>query len=220
MHATPDNGRRTRFVNAALILLAGTLVVAGACNFTSAPIVDTSTVWMDTVQRGNLQIERRGAGQLLQSDDGELYAMLRIPETQSLDLAIGQSAMVDLRVEQAPARVVELADAIEQGTRAVRLEFVDGAPERALRGMSIDGTIEVGLVEDTLFVGKPAYGRSNTVIGIFKLDGERRFAERVQVQTGASSVSLIQILEGLEEGDEIILSDMSRWDSVDRLALR
>ena len=218
MNATPASTRGIRFVNAALIVLAGGAIVAAACN--SAPSVDTSTLWMDTVRRGDLQIERRGAGQLFQSDDGELYAELRIPESQSIDLEVGQPAVLDLRFAEVPARVVDLADEIVQGTRIVRLEFIDGAPEQALRGMSIDGSIQVGVVEDTLFVGKPAYGQSNARIALFKLDEDRRFAVRVPVETGASSVNLIQILDGLEEGDEVILSDMSRWDANDRLSLR
>lgn len=219
MHATLASIRGIRFVNIALVVLAGSVIVAAACQ-EPAPAIDTSTIWVDTVQRGDLQLERRGAGRLLESDAGELYAELRIPESQSFDLEVGQPAVLDLSFTQEPARVVELGDEIAQGTRTVRLEFTEQAPEQALPGMSIDGTIEIRVIEDTLFVGKPAYARSNERVGIFKLDEERQFAERVEVQTGTSSVNLIQILEGLEVGDEVILSDMSRWDAVDRLALR
>jgi multidrug efflux pump subunit AcrA (membrane-fusion protein) len=212
--------RGFRLVNAALLLLAGSAVVAGACSFSNTPAVDSATLWTDTVKHGDLAIERRGAGQILDTESGELYAQLRIPESQSLDLEIGQPATLDLRVAEVPARVVELGDRIVQGVRLVRLEFTEGAPEQALPGMSIDGTIEVGTIADTLYVGKPAYGQSNARIGIFKLVDGGRYAERVEVQTGRSSVNLIEILSGLEEGDQIILSDMSRFDAAGRLALR
>ncbi|MGD8817458.1 MAG: hypothetical protein PVJ51_09735, partial [Acidobacteriota bacterium] len=182
--------------------------------------VDSATIWIDTVRRGDLAIERRGAGQILDTESGELYAQLRIPESQSLDLEIGQPATLDLHVAQVPARVVELGDRIDQGVRLVRLEFTEGAPEQALPGMSIDGTIQVGTIADALYVGKPAYGQSNARIGIFKLVDGDRYAERVEVQTGRSSVNLIEIRSGLEEGDKIILSDMSRFDTAGRLALR
>jgi len=230
MKATPTSNRGIRFVNAALVVLAGSVIVGAACSSTPPPAtepqastppqVDTATVWMDTVRRGDLRIERRGAGQLLQSADGELYPQLRVPESQSLDLEVGQPAVIDLRIAEVPARVAGLADEIAQGTRRVRLEFTGEVPEQALRGMSIDGWIEIGVVEDTLFVGRPAYGQSNARMGLFKLDDEGRFAIRVPVETGTASVNLIQILDGLEEGDEVILSDMSRWDAFDRLALR
>jgi len=42
---------------------------------------------------------------------------------------------------------------------------------------------------------------------------------RVPVKVGRASVNAIQVLEGLKEGDEVILSDMSREDSVDRIRL-
>lgn len=212
--------RGLRFINAALLVLAGALIFAGACNFGGAPRVDSATLWMDTVQRGELKLERRGAGQLFEDDAGELYAQLRVPERQSLDLEVGQPGLIDLQVASVPARVVELGDEIVQGTRIVRLEFTGEVPEQALPGMSVDGTIEIGVIEDTLFVGKPAYAQSNARIGIFKLTEDGRFAERVEVRTGLGSVNLIQIIEGLEEGDEIILSDMSRFDTVGRVAMR
>jgi len=212
--------RGFRLVNAALLLLAGSAVVAGACSFSNTPAVDSATIWIDTVKRGDLTLERRGAGQLLDTDSGELYAQLRIPESQSLDLEIGQPATIDLRVGVVPARVVELGDRIIQGVRLVRLEFTGEVPEQALPGMSIDGTIEVGVIENALFVGKPAYGQSNSRVALFKIDDSGRFAERVEVQLGLGSANLIQVLGGLEEGDMIILSDMSRYDATGRLALR
>jgi hypothetical protein len=210
-----------RVVNTALLVLAGSLIIAGACSFgPGAPRVDTATIWTDTVQRGDLPIERRGAGQLVEADDGRLYAQVRVPESQSLDLELGHEAVVDLRVATAPARVTELGDRITQGVRVVRLDFTGEVPDQALPGMSIDATIQVEVVPDVLFVGKPAYGQANARIALFKLTEDGRFAERVEVHAGRGSVNLIEILEGLEEGDRVILSDMSRFDVVDRVALR
>jgi multidrug efflux pump subunit AcrA (membrane-fusion protein) len=213
--------RGLHFINAAFLVLAGSLIVAGACNYgPEAPTVDQATLWMDTVKRGDLAIERRGAGQLFKTESGELIAQLRVPESQSLDLEIGQTATVDLRIAEVGARVTELGDEIVQGTRMVRLEFTEEVPEAALPGMSIDASIQVDILVDVLYVGKPAYGQSNSRLGLFKLVDDGGYAERVSVQTGRSSVNMIEITEGLEEGDQIILSDMSRWDAADRLALR
>lgn len=89
----------------------------------------------------------------------------------------------------------------------------------ALPGMSIVASIQVDVIADVLYVGKPAYARSNSRVGLFKLVADG-YAERVSVQTGRGSVNLIEISEGLEEGDQIILSDMSRWDTASRVALR
>jgi len=213
--------RGLRLVNAALLVLAGSLIVAGACNYApEAPTVDKATLWMDTVKRGDLAIERRGSGQLFETESGELAVEVRVPESQSLDLEIGHPAVVDLRVAKAPARVSGLDDRIVQGTRLVYLEFTEGRPEKALPGMSIDATIQIDVVPDVLYVGKPAYARSNSQVGLFRLTNDSGFAERVTVRTGRTSVNMIEIIEGLQEGDEIILSDMSRWDASTRVALR
>jgi HlyD family secretion protein len=210
-----------RLINAALLILATGLVVAGACNFApETPAIDRTTLWMDTVKRGDLVIERRGAGQLVASETGELYAQIRVPETQSLDLEVGEAAIVDLRIAEAPARIAELGDRIVQGVRIVRLEFTEALPEAALPGMSVDAMIQHETIEDVLFVGKPAYARANSRIALFKLVDDGDHAERVAVRMGRSSVNLIEISEGLVEGDQIILSDMSRWDAFDRVAMR
>lgn len=217
--ALSGSSRGLRVINVALLVLAGGLIVAGACG-PRAPQIESTTIWMDTVQRGELSIEVRGAGQLIETGGEALYAEVRIPERQSLGLELGQEATVDLGVASAPARVAELGDRITQGVRIVRLDFTGEVPEQALPGMSIDATVQIDVVADALFVGKPAYGQSNSRIALFKLTDDGRFAERVPVQTGRSSVNLIEIVEGLEEGDRIILSDMSRFDVVDRVALR
>ena len=210
-----------RFINAALLVLAGSLIVAGACNYgPEAPTVDQATLWTDTVQRGDLVIERRGAGNLLRAETGELVADVRVPESQSLDLEIGDTAMLNLRVAQVGARITGLADEIVQGTRLVRLEFTEEVPQQALPGMSIDASIQVDVIADVLYVGKPAYGRQNSQVGLFQLVDDGRYAQRVTVQLGRSSVNMIEVVEGLQEGDQVILSDMSRWDTSDRVAMR
>ena len=112
---------------------------------------------------------------------------------------------------------------IREGTLTVTLEFTDELPRNTRPGLSIDGTIDIRSIGEALYVGKPAYGRSNSTIGLFKIvenaDGTRE-AIRVVVRLDIASVNLITIDSGLEEGDQIILSDMSRWDSVDRVRLR
>ncbi len=213
--------RGLRLVNTALLALATSLLVAGACSFEpEVPTVERATLWMDTVRRGDLAIERRAVGQLVESESGEMFAQVRVPERQSLDLEVGLPAIVDLRVAQVQAGVAELADRIVEGARIVRLEFTEPLPDTALPGMSVDARIQLEVIPDVLFVGRPAYARSNSRLGLFKLDEDNRFAERVEVQLGSASVNLIQVVDGLQEGDEIILSDMSRWDPVDRVAMR
>ncbi len=150
-----------------------------------------------------------------------LKAELRIPETQAKDIVVGQRAVVDIRTSTIPGEVTRIDPSASQGTVTVDVKLlVDDLPPGARPQLSVDGTIEIQRLVDVLYVGKPAYGQSNSQVGLFKLDADGEYAVRTTVQLGLGSVNLIEIVQGLEEGDEVILSDMSRWDSVDRVRLR
>jgi len=151
----------------------------------------------------------------------KLKAELRIPETQAKDISIGQPAIIDIRTSTIPGRVTRIDPSASQGTVTVDVMLlVDTLPPGARPQLSIDGTVEITRLPDVLYVGKPAYGQSNSQVGLFKVTEDGEYAVRTTVELGLGSVNLIEVIRGLEEGDEVILSDMSRWDSVDRVRLR
>jgi len=208
-------------INAALLLLAGAIVVAGACSVEpDAPTVDAATLWMDTVERGDFVQTVRGAGVLEATPGGGWKAQVRVPETQSFDVKVGQAVLIDFRQGDVDGVVSALDSEFRQGTLTVEVEITDELPDGVRPGLSIDGQIEIQTVPSVLYVGRPAYGKANSEVQLFKVveNGERE-AIRVPVQLGIASVNMIVVEAGLEEGDTIILSDMSRWDSVDRVRL-
>jgi HlyD family secretion protein len=155
-----------------------------------------------------------------------LKAELRIPEVQAKDIQIGQRAIVDTRTAKIPGIVSRIDPAAQQGTVTVDVRLLldqmpDGKlPVGARPQLSVDGTVEITRLPDVLYVGKPAFGQSNSTVGLFRVVDDGEYAVRVNVQLGLGSVNLIEIIQGLAEGEEVILSDMSRWDSVDRVRLR
>jgi HlyD family secretion protein len=151
----------------------------------------------------------------------KLKAELRIPETQAKDIVVGQPAVIDIRTSTIPGEVTRIDPSASQGTVTVDVKLlVDKLPPGARPQLSVDGTVEITRLPDVLYVGKPAYGQSNSQVGLFKVVDDGQYAVRTTVQLGLGSVNLIEVTQGLEEGDEVILSDMSRWDSVDRVRLR
>lgn len=151
----------------------------------------------------------------------KLKAELRIPETQAKDIVIGQPAVVDIRTSTIPGIVTRIDPSASQGTVTVDIKLlVDELPPGARPQLSVDGTVEIQRLPNVLYVGKPAYGQSNSQVGLFKVVEDGQYAVRTTVQLGLGSVNLIEVIQGLNEGDEVILSDMSRWDSVDRVRLR
>ena len=149
-----------------------------------------------------------------------LKAVLRVPEVQARDVAIGQKALIDTRNGIAPGHVVRSDPSSVNGTVTVDVAL-DGTPPAGARpDLSVDGVIEIARMKDVLFTGRPPYGPSDAPIGIFKLVEGGKYAERVTVRLGRTSVNSVEIKEGLAPGDIVILSDMSRWDNVARVRIK
>lgn len=154
------------------------------------------------------------------ADPARLKAELRIAETQARDLTIGQKAQVDTRNGIIDGTVIRIDPAAQQGTVTVDVELIGELPRGARPDLSVDGTIELERLDNILYVGRPAFGQEQSTVGLFKLDPATGEAERAQVQLGRSSVNTIEVLGGLGEGDQVVLSDMSAWDQFPRIRLR
>ncbi|MGE0865849.1 MAG: efflux RND transporter periplasmic adaptor subunit [Vicinamibacterales bacterium] len=154
------------------------------------------------------------------ADPTRLKAELRIAETQAKDLTIGQLAQVDTRNGIISGKVIRIDPAATNGTVTVDVALEGELPRGARPDLSVDGTIELERLDNVLYVGRPAFGQEQSTVGLFRLDPATGEASRSQVQLGRSSVNTIEILGGLAEGDEVVLSDMSAWDQFDRIRLR
>ncbi|HTL06245.1 MAG TPA: HlyD family efflux transporter periplasmic adaptor subunit [Gemmatimonadales bacterium] len=149
-----------------------------------------------------------------------LKAQLRVPENQAKDLAIGQKASIDTRNGFAPGHVSRIDPASTAGTVIVDVALEGTPPNGARSDLSVDGVIEIARLKNVLFTGRPAFGQQDATIGIFKLVEGGRYAQRVTVRLGRTSVTSVEIKDGLAPGDIVILSDMSRWDNVDRVRIK
>jgi HlyD family secretion protein len=149
-----------------------------------------------------------------------LMAELKIAETQARDVQIGQVASVDTHNGVIPGTVTRVDPAVQNGTVTVDVKLIGDLPQGARPDLSVDGTINLQKLDDVLYVGRPAFGQENSTISLFKVDPDSKGAVRVPVKVGSASVNSIQIIEGLHEGDTVILSDMSRYDSTDRIQLQ
>jgi HlyD family secretion protein len=150
----------------------------------------------------------------------KLKAELKIAETQAKDIQLGQPATIDTRNGIIAGKVIRIDPAVQNGTVTVDVGLSGSLPKGARPDLSVDGTIELEHLDDVIYVGRPAYGQSDSVVGLFKLEDEGDSAVRSPVKLGRSSVNTIEILSGLKPGDQVILSDMSQWDSVDRVRLK
>ena len=150
----------------------------------------------------------------------QLKAALKIAETQARDILIGQPAEIDTHNGVIPGKVTRIDPAVMNGTVTVDVELIGSLPQGARMDLSVDGTIDLDRMTDVLYVGRPAFGNENSTISLFRVAPDGKTATRVPVKVGRASVNAIQVLEGLQAGDVVILSDMSRWDSADRVRLQ
>jgi len=170
------------------------------------------------------------AGQTLATvaQPGKLKAVLRVPETQAKDVALGQRVDVDTRAGGGSAnsgfvkgRVSRVDPTSVNGTVTVEVVFDDQKlPPGARADLSVDGVIEIERLDNVMFVQRPAYGQAESTVGLFKLDPDGKTATRTNVKLGRSSVSTIEIVSGLQPKDKVIVSDMSQWDNVAKVRLQ
>lgn len=166
--------------------------------------------------------QRVAAGTILAkvADPKKLKAVLQIPETQMKGVRVGLDASIDTRNGIVPGRVIRIDPAATNGTVGVDVALLGELPPSARRPeLSVDGTIEIERLADVVYVDRPVSGEQDTTIGLFKIDKDGKGAERVNVQLGVASVNTIQVKEGLNVGDRVILSDMSQYDSYQRIRL-
>ena len=149
-----------------------------------------------------------------------LKAVLRIPETQAKDVAIGQKATIDTRNGFAPGHVARIDPSSTLGTVTVDVALDGKPPDGARPDLSVDGVVETARMSNVLFTGRPPYGQTDATIGIFKLVEGGKYAEQVSVRLGRTSVNSVEIKEGLAKGDVVILSDMQRFDNVTRVRIK
>ncbi len=150
----------------------------------------------------------------------QLKASLKVAETQARDIQIGQPASIDTHNGVITGKVTRIDPAVQNGTVTVDVALEGVLPQGARPDLSVDGTIDLDRLNNVLYVGRPAQGNENSTLSLFRLAADGKSAQRVQVQVGRASVNAIQVLSGLQTGDTVILSDMSKWDSNDRIRVQ
>jgi hypothetical protein len=180
----------------------------------SEPVVYRDSIWMDTVKFGNLPITVRALGSLVSAGTAEL----KVPESLASQAQLGQSASIDTGRGVTIAGTVSRIDPYSSGgTITVAITLQTSMPEFA--GSQVDGALRVTTLHDVIYVGRPIFGAPNSSYMLFRLDPDGKHATQVKVQFGAMSVNSVQIVEGLQPGDQIVLSDMTKYDGTSRIRL-
>jgi HlyD family secretion protein len=161
-----------------------------------------------------------GANLALIAEPSHLQAEIRIPATQAREIQLGQVAHVDTRNGVVAGRVARIDPHVRQGTVLVDIEMDGELPPGARPDLSVDGRVDIEVLDDVLYVDRPASGAAWNTIELFRVEPGDEYATRVRVKLGRASVSAIEVIEGLEAGDRVVISDTRRWDEHDRLRFK
>jgi HlyD family secretion protein len=170
----------------------------------------------------SLQIgQQLSAGALVArvANPAKLKAAIKIAETQARDVQLGQPVEIDTRNGVIPGHVIRIDPAVENGTVTVDVALDGPLPRGARPDLSVDGTIQLERLEDVVYLGRPVQAQPDSTVGLFKIVDNGKAAVRVSVKLGRCSVNAVEIAEGLQVGEQVVLSDMSQWDAQDRLRL-
>lgn len=148
-----------------------------------------------------------------------LYAELKVPAREAIEVELGQTAVVDTRSGTVDGIVTRVDPAVTEGTVVVDVDLQGPLPPGARPQLPIEGIIYLSRLPDTLYVGKPAYVRSNSLLSVYKLDSTGRYAARVRIKAGRLSINYLQVLQGLRVGDRIITSDSGEWQDQERILI-
>jgi HlyD family secretion protein len=181
------------------------------------PVVSKASIWTDTVKRGEMLKQVRGLGEITDSQS----AALRIAETQVKEIQAGQEVSIDAGQKSLlTGKVTQVGSSASNGVVTVDVGLNAPLPQGAAPGREVDGIILIGKLTQVTYVGRPVFGTANSEATLFKLDAGGMHATRVKVRFGRSSVNTVEVVEGLQPGDNIILSDMSAYAGQTRIRLQ
>jgi HlyD family secretion protein len=149
-----------------------------------------------------------------------LMAVIQVSQIQARDILVGQIAQVDTRNGVIEGRVSRIDPAVQNNRVTIDVELTSELPRGARPDLAVEGLIEVTRLDDVLSVRKPLYSRENATVDVFLLDSDGMTVSRIAAEFGSSSVHTIEVIAGLREGDQIVVSDTSRWKTFDRVMLK
>jgi HlyD family secretion protein len=166
------------------------------------------------VQQISLELGERtqvGDSVALIADQNTLFAELQVQEVRARDIALGQFVTIDTRRSEITGEVTRIDPVVKNGMVLIDVALTSDLPNEARPDLTVDGLIEISNIDNALYIKRPVYAPSHTQVNIYKLNNDKSFADKHLVSLGQSSVNNIQILSGLDVGDEVIISDSTDW---------
>jgi HlyD family secretion protein len=175
---------------------------------------------------GNPQLQygqyvQQGAELARIAQPGRLKAVLRVPDTQARDVAVGQDVTIDLHNNsKVRGQVTRFDPSAQGGNVTVEVAILDPLPQGTRAQQTIDGQITIENLKNVMYVGRPSYGTAPGTVGLWVLSADEKEATLVSVELGSASVNQVVVRKGLALGQKVIISDMSQYEEATRITIK
>jgi HlyD family secretion protein len=153
------------------------------------------------------------------ADQRSLKAVLQVAEGQVHDVLTGMPVKIDTGNGVAAGRVVRIAPSAQNGSVAVDVRFNGSLPPGARPDLTVDGTIELEKIPDTISIARPAGASDDSDVDLYRIDANGARAYLAHVALGRGSADRVAVRSGLQPGDTVIVSDTSSYDGQSTLRL-
>ncbi len=150
-------------------------------------------------------------------DLSELELDVSIPETYADRVVPGVEALVRIGGKLVDGVVTQVAPEVLSGQVAGRVAFVDGAPEGLRQNQRLSTRLVLARRDDVLTLPRGPFVES-TGGEVYVVADD--LAVRRPAAFGVVSVTKVEIVDGLSEGEQVVISDMSRFEGADTLLIR
>lgn len=141
------------------------------------------------------------------ADESTVWVEVKLPQSQAGGIYAGRIAVVTSKDHKGTykAKVINIHHQLDKATRTVgvRLE-VRNSGDALHPGMFVDAEIKAGNGEEALLMPKAAIQRQGSELIVF-VEEEPGHFERREVRVGKSSMGVVPVLEGLKEGESVVI---------------
>lgn len=151
-------------------------------------------------------------------DLSEYEAEIMVPEFYADDLGIGLPVTMVVAGQELTAKIIAISPEIKANQVQVRAEISSDKAVSLRQNQRVSAEIEFEKRIGTLFVKRGGFIGTNEGKYLYKL-AENNQAERITISTGINNVEYLEILSGLEQGDEVIISEYDDFAGAEKLQI-
>jgi multidrug resistance efflux pump len=139
----------------------------------------------------------------------DLIALVRVPQGQAQSVSIGDVAIVDTRREKIKGKVARIDPVVENNPVEIEVALDSTAGTGARPNLSVDCSIIDERLSRVKYVKRPAGVKPNSTATVYAMVGDSSKARPKTIRFGRLAGQYIEVLDGLDVGERLIVSDLS-----------